>query len=233
MLPMGTMHAITCGTVGKPLLLWIHGSPGSWTAWKGLMQDSALSGDYFHIAVDRPGFGYSMQDSPVASLKTQSELLYGLLDSLKFKGNYIGIGHSMGGPVLARMAIDQPDRFKAIILVAPALDPDLEVIHWYNTLASKAWFNWWLPKEMITSNEEMIPLKEQLQLINNLYGRISCKVLVLQGMKDQLVNPENELFARKKMLKAPVEVWLDPNEGHLIPWTQPALIRQAIYHVRD
>jgi pimeloyl-ACP methyl ester carboxylesterase len=228
----GGMYAVTSGDISKPVLLWVHGSPGSWTAWKSFLNDSALKEDFFQVAVDRPGFGYSMSDTPVIELSKQSALLHELLDSLGIHSNLIGVGHSMGGPVLARMAMDQPDRFKAIVLVAPAMDPDLEEIRWYNKLAEKPWFNWWLPQEMLTSNRELMPLREELIKMNDLYTRLKCKVMVIQGLKDNLVHPENEAFIRAKVKHVPVEAWLDPSDGHLIPWTHPQLIFQAINQLR-
>ncbi len=53
------LHAIV-GDTSKPLLLFIHGSPGAWYSYMKLMDDSALLANYRMIAVDCMGFDKSI-----------------------------------------------------------------------------------------------------------------------------------------------------------------------------
>jgi pimeloyl-ACP methyl ester carboxylesterase len=52
------LHYIETGNAQKPTLI-LHGSPGSWNAFKEYLQDTTLLKKYRMIAIDRPGFGYS------------------------------------------------------------------------------------------------------------------------------------------------------------------------------
>src|SRR4051812_3092391 len=53
------IHYVQTGNDTLPTLLFIHGSPGSWTAFKPYLKDTALLKRYRLVAIDRPGFGYS------------------------------------------------------------------------------------------------------------------------------------------------------------------------------
>ena len=43
------------------------------------------------------------------------------------------IGHSLGGPVIARMAMDYPDAYQGLIFVAASIDPEMEKEEWYRS----------------------------------------------------------------------------------------------------
>ena len=47
------------GSDTLPVAFFVHGSPGSWSAWEGFFKDSLLLEKVKMVAVDRPGFGYS------------------------------------------------------------------------------------------------------------------------------------------------------------------------------
>jgi pimeloyl-ACP methyl ester carboxylesterase len=63
---------------------------------------------------------------PEQSLRMQSACLAPLLRLGKSAKKPILVGHSLGGPVAARLAMDYPDEVGGLILVAPSIDPELE-----------------------------------------------------------------------------------------------------------
>lgn len=54
-----TIHYIETGKADMPTLVFVHGSPGSWDAYKNYLSDTVLLQNFRMIAPDRPGFGYS------------------------------------------------------------------------------------------------------------------------------------------------------------------------------
>jgi len=58
----------------------------------------------------------------------QSRQIYEALSANGVSGNAVLIGHSLGGPVVARMAADYPDFVKGLVLVAPGISPVLRVL---------------------------------------------------------------------------------------------------------
>lgn len=80
------------------------------------------------------------------------------------------MGRSLGGPVTVRLAMDYPDEVSGLILVAPSIDPDLEKKEWYRPPGNAFPFRQWLPVELDVSNQEIMPLKGELQQMLPLLG---------------------------------------------------------------
>jgi len=213
-----------------PMVLFIHGSPGSWDAFIGFLADSTLYSRAQLVSVDRPGFGKSGLGKAERSLKAQVAALAPLLNLSRSKQKPILVGHSLGGPVAARLAMDYPDRVGGLILVAPSIDPDLEKKEWYRPLGNAFPVRYWLPTELRVSNQEILPLKEELRQMLPLWATIRVPVIVIQGEDDPLVPPANALFAKRMLINAPVTIQMIPNMNHFIPWSRPDLIHDAILH---
>ena len=223
------IHYVSAGDSTKALVLFIHGSPGSLSAFIHFLADTSLLRKGFLISTDRPGFGYSNFGRGVASLHEQAEILKPILT--KYKGNrpVVLIGHSLGGPLIARMAMDYPELVDGLIIVAGSIDPALEPDEmWFRAPLATPFLSWLLPRSLRASNEEIYHLKPELEEMLPRWSEISCPVIVIQGKKDSLVPPENAEFARKQLVNAPVEFVFKDEMDHFVPWSNPELIHDAI-----
>jgi pimeloyl-ACP methyl ester carboxylesterase len=136
---------------GPPLLL-LHGLGGTWEYWSRAME--LLAGSARCIALDLPGFGGSDMPAGGFSLDSASD---GLAAALRALGGAPAVvcGHSLGGPLAARLAIRHPDAVSRLVLVGPSgLAPAspwqhraLRAVPAYNLLqrAPFAWERWLLP----------------------------------------------------------------------------------------
>lgn len=97
-----------------PALLLVHGLGGSWQTW--LENIPHLGRTHRVLAVDLPGFGGSDPLDPGTPLDARVDALRALLDSLGI-GDVVACGHSLGGLVAGRLALAEPDRVRALILV--------------------------------------------------------------------------------------------------------------------
>ena len=87
-------------------MILVHGTPGDATAWTDYLETPIDGAEM--IAVDRPGFGCSTPRTAVPSLEAQARALEPLL--VERGGAWpILVGHSQGGPIIVRTAIDYPD----------------------------------------------------------------------------------------------------------------------------
>jgi pimeloyl-ACP methyl ester carboxylesterase len=152
------LHYASAG-VGK-LILFLHGFPEFWYAWKGPM--AILAGAGFRvIAPDQRGYGDSDKPRDVASYRT--DLLAAdaaaLIAALGHERAFV-VAHDWGGGVAWRLAIDHPGRVaKLAILDTP--HPDVEMVlpksgeettSWYRTFfqipfvpeETARWGNWYL-----------------------------------------------------------------------------------------
>lgn len=118
------MYYVAVGDTSKQTVLFVHGSPGTWDNFLYFLADSSALENYRLIAVDRPGFGKSGNGIPERSLTQQAEVINEVL--VKEQTSAILVGHSYGGPVIARMAIDFPCQSDALVFVAASVDPELE-----------------------------------------------------------------------------------------------------------
>ena len=207
-----------------PLLVFIHGAPGSWDNYKSYIQDVNFS-TYFHmISVDRLGYGHSSYGEVVASLERQSRALLSILEPHK-RRSILLVGHSYGGPVALRMAMEAR-WIDALILLAPSIDPALEERgRWrYWVRAVKAL----TPTPLYVTNEEILALKDDLLAMDPLYEHFRTPTYYLHGTADILVPVENVLYAQKKMTRAPLEIKILPKANHFIPWSHREEVTQAI-----
>ncbi len=115
----GVMHYVDTGPRDGPVLVLIHGIAGQLQHFTYGMVD-LLQGDYRVIALDRPGCGYSQlaNDGDGASLGDQARMIDALLAGLGVERAVV-VGHSLGGAVALRMALDCPDRIGALALLCP------------------------------------------------------------------------------------------------------------------
>jgi len=213
-----------------PVVIFFHGAPGGWDAFVDFMKDTKLLKQVKMISVDRPGYGDSDLGKPEVSLKKQATLLKPILKKYKTKKNkIILIGHSFGGPIIARLAIDYPKLVDGLIFVAGSIDPNLEKEEWYRPVLRVPPIKWLMPASLCATNEEICFLKGELTDMLPYWKNITVPTIVIQGEDDKLVPKGNADFAKKMLVNAPVQVQIIPAQNHFIPWNNPALIKNAIF----
>jgi len=221
------LHYVASGVAGGPRVLFVHGSPGTWEAWREYLRDPELARQTRLLAPDRPGFGGSARGRAEGSLGRQAAALAAVL---AHEGGppALVVGHSLGGPIAARLAIDRPDLVRGLLLVAPSIDPALEERRWFNVVGSLRAVQWFLPVDWITSNREIWPLRAELERLAPRLAEIRVPVVVVQGEKDELVPAANAEFVARRFTAAVVEVERVPELGHFLLWQRPRLVLDAI-----
>ncbi|MGK0238261.1 MAG: pimeloyl-ACP methyl ester carboxylesterase [Candidatus Pelagisphaera sp.] len=224
----GSLHFASVGD-GETAIVFVHGSPGSWSAFMRYLMDEDLIRLGRVISVDRPGFGESLPKRAEPSLKEQSRQIFEALSENGVNGNAVLIGHSLGGPVIARMAADYPDFVKGLVLVAPSMDPDLEKRRWFNYVAKVPFVKWGLSRAWVNSNDEIFPHKKELEELADLLPGITASTIVIQGMEDDLVPPANADYVERIMTGViSMDVQRIDGLNHFVPWSRPDLIKEAI-----
>jgi pimeloyl-ACP methyl ester carboxylesterase len=221
------MHAVGSGDPGGVPVLWIHGSPGSWSAFRRYLEDPVLRARAFQIAVDRPGFGRSRGEGAVRSLGDQARRIASALDAVGASAPAVVVGHSLGGPLAVHVAAEHADRVAAVVLIAPSVDPELERVRWYQHLAEHRMVSWLVPRELTTANREILPLAGELRAMAPLWSRVRGPLTVVHGVRDGLVPVGNVDYVRRMLPTDPV-VLLLPDAGHLVPWTRREVVRDTV-----
>ncbi|MEQ9306649.1 MAG: alpha/beta hydrolase, partial [Marinoscillum sp.] len=93
------VHYVYLAT-GKPnLAVFVHGSPGSWSAFVDYLKNDTLMEKYDVVSIDRPGFGQSDGGRPERSIGRQAFQMQEVISRFSHE-NKVLIGHSLGGPVV-------------------------------------------------------------------------------------------------------------------------------------
>lgn len=211
---------------GLQRLIFVHGTPGNARAFEAYLLDP-LPG-FESISVDRPGFGQTRPLSPLPGLRDQALAIEPLL--VERGGAWpILIGHSLGGPVIARVAADYPERVGGLVILSGSLDPSLEKIAWYQRLAEFAFIPYMIPRALRNSNRELYPLKDELEALGPLLRNVTCPVTIVHAPDDSLVPYENVAYMKEKFAEGVIrEVVVLDGKDHFVPWNAEPEIRDAI-----
>ena len=129
------VHVIEAGTAGPPVLM-IHGASANareftWTLAPKLEQDFRV------LMADRPGHGHSQRPPRADMLAVQAAQMAGVLEMLAPGEKAVVVGHSFGGAVALRLALDRPELVKGLVLLAPVThDWGGDGHAWYNRYAA-------------------------------------------------------------------------------------------------
>jgi len=129
------VHVLEAGTAGPPVLM-IHGASANareftWTLAPELEQDFRV------LMADRPGHGHSRRPPGAEALGVQAAQMAGVLEKLAPDEQAVVVGHSFGGAVALRLALDRPELVKGLVLLAPVThDWGGDGHAWYNRFAA-------------------------------------------------------------------------------------------------
>ncbi len=120
-LPDGrSIHVLEAGPKSDRPLVFIHGLGGSLSSWQFLM--GALSGSHRMTALDLPGHGNSSKNAPDStdySAAGLAEAAATALNDGKRKPSIL-VGHSLGGAVALKLAIEHPELVAGLVLIDSA-----------------------------------------------------------------------------------------------------------------
>jgi pimeloyl-ACP methyl ester carboxylesterase len=120
------IHYTDTGPRDRPVLLLLHGFGSSLQTWD--VWSKKLEQNFRVIRLDLPGFGLT-GPSPVHDYSEKNDLatLTRFVNKLGLS-SFSVIGHSMGGKMAWNLAAAEPDRVKALVLMAPDGFPEAKDI---------------------------------------------------------------------------------------------------------
>ena len=211
-------------TTGVPVI-YVHGTPGSLEGWSDYVQEP-LPGTQ-SIALDRPGFGDSQPDQAVTSLTQQAAAVAALLPADGRPA--VLVGHSLGGAVVAKVAAEHPQRVRALVLLASALDPAQEKINPLQYLGLHWPVSAMLPREMRNANQELMVFKGELEALQPLLPQITAPIIIVHGTKDPLVPFAHVAYMQAHMTGAACIKTVPLQDfNHFLPWNAEPQVRAAI-----
>ncbi len=123
------LHYRVTGPADAPPVLVLHGASANLREPLMGLGD-ALVGERV-IWLDRPGLGHSQRPSGRWNPQAEAALIAQFLDALD-AGPVIVTGHSWGGAISLRLAMDHPQAVSGIVLIAPAIRANVGDAALYN-----------------------------------------------------------------------------------------------------
>jgi pimeloyl-ACP methyl ester carboxylesterase len=228
------------GQADEAVMLWIHGTPGSWQDSAYLITESSLISRMRVVSFDRPGWGlsqYQDQAKPVANMQTQALLISPLIQHLKQRYPrlpLILVGHSWGASLAPIIAEQHPEQVDGLLLLAGGMNQTLTQPRWYNKFADTGVGHFLLSlsdigKQLNHANLEMFALQDGLASSAERLSKLSIPVVLVQGGKDHLVDPKNADYAEQHLAKPFSKVIRLAEQGHFMQVEQVPLISRCIY----
>jgi len=225
-----TLRYVEIGRDAGPLIVFIHGAPSSSLFWQEMLRDSSLLAKARLMAVDRPGYGYSGYGRPETSVQQQAKFIGQVLrEKAAQHDNIIIHGSSYGGTVAARLAMDYPDLVDGILLQSSSLKPGAEKTYWISYPTSHWALRWLMPGSIRTANAEKLSHQEQLNAMVPGWSQIKAAAIILHGTDDDLIYPDNAMFAYKKLINARYrDIKMLAERKHDLLWTKTELLKQSL-----
>ncbi len=207
---MFNLHVSRVGS--GPVIIASHGVGSSGAVWDSMA--SVLSLNYEFVAWDQPGHGESaaLSDPTGYSAVTPYDALAQVVEETcasRGKQKVILLGHSLGGYVSARYAIEHPDRVSALILISTGpgfRSPDARE-KWNADIIKQS--------ERKGRPEMLVGLHADSFVIDHL-ADITCPTLAMVGSEDAAFVGATEYIEKK--IPGTQRVTLD-GAGHMAPKT--------------
>jgi pyruvate dehydrogenase E2 component (dihydrolipoamide acetyltransferase) len=183
---------------GSNAVVLVHGFGGDLDNWLFNIESLAAAGTVY--ALDLPGHGQSDKRIGESNLGWLASAVLAFMDAVDVQSAHL-VGHSMGGAIAMRAALEQPARVKSLALIGSAgLGPEINSGYLDGFVAA-------------ASRRELKPLLEQLfddpalvnrQLVDDVlkYKRIDGVDCALRGLADGLFPGGRQTSVLAEELKA-------------------------------
>jgi pimeloyl-ACP methyl ester carboxylesterase len=237
---------------GRPVL-FLHGWLGSWRYWLPSME--VASTHFRTYAFDLIGFGDTYQRSIEPSIAAYAQQIIRFLDELGIEKVAL-VGHSMGGMVSLKTAIEHPDRIERVVTVgAPIVGSSLALLlkltafrpiaRGMDALPSltKRLFRYFLAsvdeQAMLEILEDSVkPTADSIRAsIRSMMRtdlrpdlpRLTVPALVLHGTRDDIVMPSQIDVIRRALPTSPCLRQFSIQGSRHFPWVdQPDLFHEQL-----
>jgi len=209
-----------------PILVFVHGSPGSALDFKKYFLDAEINQKYNIMSYDRIGYSDIETGKVLSYLNDEVDVLHEVLKNINLE-QVVLLGYSYGGTI----AMASTKRYKKKIILAGAVKGDLEPMFWALNL-----FEWKLtrplvPKVFQAAAQEKLQHVNELSEFENIWNISESSVLTIHGKKDRIVPFENSLFLKEKMDKNKFTLLPIEKGNHSLVWTNFGLIKAEILNV--
>ena len=170
----------------KPLLLFVHGAPGSGMDFENLLKNDQLQNQFDILSIDRLGYGGSEYGKPTTSIVSQVKSIEHILKNIYYK-DIIVIGWSYGGPIAVELGYRLGEKTLGVLLIGPAHNLHREKFTTIAHLGTWIPFRWVVSGALKTASFEKIKHQASLKKIVSLWKEIRFPIIHVHGEEDRIV----------------------------------------------
>ncbi len=207
----------------KPVLVFVHGSPGSSLDYKRYLNDTLLNEKFNLITYDRVGYGNDNLGEIQGTLAFELEVLHDLIKDIPVE-QIVLAGYSYGGPVI--LASEKKYKYKVSLAsaVVGEYEPMFGILNFYK---------WKLTRPLVPSMLKAAA-KEKFAHLNDLpnykdkWNVSPSKIINIHGDKDFIVPYKNSMFLQEVIDKEKFKMVTIKDGGHDLIWSHFDLIKTEI-----
>lgn len=211
-----------------PLLLFIHGAPGSSSALSDFMKDEGLRSDYAMMVIDRPGYGETDYGNYTPIIEQAKTIISFIEKNRKSDQKVYIAGHSYGGTIAGYLAILNPSWLEGVVMIAPAIDPDHEKYFWFGKLGLYKSTRWMASKALQVASLEKYNHEEELSAFKDRWKEIQTPILHIHGDHDKVVPFENLSFSKANIPESYLYTEIMEGDNHFIPFKKTDELAEMI-----
>lgn len=206
-----------------PVLIFVHGSPGSMLDFKRYLNDSLLNERFNLVAYERIGYGPDNLGKTPAEMEVELGVLHQVVDNYGAE-NVVLAGYSYGGPVI--LASDKNYKYKVSMAsaVVGEYEPMFGVLTFYKWKLTR----WMIPAKGRAAAKEKYAHLDEFPEYKERWNMSPAKVINIHGDQDWIVPYKNSEFLQSIFDRDKFEMVTIPGGGHELIWTNFELIKQEL-----
>lgn len=162
----GDVFAVEAGSVNAPAVLFLHGWPQSWQAWRKVMLEAGTTRRA--VAIDLPGIGRSVWPNARGSKRAMASIVHEVIQRLSLEHVTL-VGHDAGGQVVYAFLTQYDravDRAVIVDVVIPGVAP------WEDVLRNP--YIWHFAFHAIPALPELLVQGRQAAYFDYFFGAITA-----------------------------------------------------------
>lgn len=225
--PLRWVEVSTLKDDSLPIVIFTHGAPGAANNFFQFLDDTSLLKYARLIAIDRLGYSPDDQGQAEVSIQRQSEALARVLSHYSYP-YVIAVGHSYGGPITSSFVLDNPEKVKAAVLLAPAISPyeekDFAIIKFTEWKATR----WAVPPFFMVAADEKKAHEAELRKMLPKWDSVRTPFVHVHGTDDDIVPYANIDFSKQVIPDSLLTIVTIDGGSHMTPWEDEELVTEIL-----
>jgi pimeloyl-ACP methyl ester carboxylesterase len=225
--PLRWVETSTINSDTLPVVIMTHGAPGAANNFFQFSSDTSLLNHARMISIDRLGYSPNDQGNAEVSIPKQSEAIAKVLSHYSYP-YVIAVGHSYGGPITSAFVLDNPEKVKAAVLLAPAISPDEEKDFAIVKFTEWTLTKWAVPSFFMVAAAEKKAHEAELRRMLPKWNTVQTPFIHVHGTDDKIVPYENISFSKEVIPDSLLTIVTIDGGNHMTPWADQEKVTEII-----